>query len=162
MVGAALLALGRWHPADRLAPWLAGLTPGWAALLLWQQQRAGATLSRRLPPLALAGALLPAMLQADAAPLALVHAEDHASFDFAARLQQPLDPVPAAALAAWFEAHPRGVALLYVRPRDRDPARPAVFAQPFRGQYAVLVDAGQWRAWLQRPAAGGRSQMRSA
>ncbi|MBI3155556.1 MAG: hypothetical protein HYZ20_09105 [Burkholderiales bacterium] len=87
------------------------------------------------------------VLQRAGVPLARVGSVDHGSFDFAGRLREPLASIELHELGAWFEAHPAGVALWEIRPRDDDPERPARLRQPWRGKVMVMLDATQWPAW---------------
>lgn len=168
------LSLGRLH-ADA-ADWLSDVSP-WAALVpiaaalvawggrgavpgerdLWRLAGATAVLVGGLQA-ALFIAAGPALdarelgrrlgeLQRAGVPLALTGKEDHGSFDFAGRLQRPLEEVAAADLAAWFEAHPDGMAVRAVDRETYDPRRPAVYRQPWRGEYLVLVSAADHVAW---------------
>jgi 4-amino-4-deoxy-L-arabinose transferase-like glycosyltransferase len=175
-LAAATLSAGQWAERVGGAAWLADL-PAWvagavlaAALLPWAARRSGVD---RAPPwhVATAAWLTVAVVQAgvaDAAglaydarpvgqrlgdlqragvPLALVGMADEGTFDFHGRLRRPLQEVRVPALGAWFIDHPRGVAVWRVGPDRVDDARPALHRQPWRGQYLVMVDAAQWRAW---------------
>ena len=64
----------------------------------------------------------------------------HAQYQFAGRLGQPLAALHAPALADWLEAHPDGVAVVYLGAHEQAAPYRALFRQPYRGGAALLVD----------------------
>lgn len=70
----------------------------------------------------------------------------HAQYQFAGRLQRPLEEVRTPdEIQAWFRKHPDGVVVFYVRQTQGD-AGPALFSQPYRGESAMLLNAEQAKA----------------
>lgn len=111
----------------------------WASLLamLW-------LLAALLRPLAPAYDVAPmarelARYQAQGRPVAN-EGKYHAQYQFAGRLGQPLAALHAPALADWLEAHPDGVAVVYLRADEQAAPYRALFRQPYRGGTALLVD----------------------
>ncbi|MBI4989176.1 MAG: glycosyltransferase family 39 protein [Rhodocyclales bacterium] len=133
-----------------------------AALSVWFGRHSG----RRLPALALLSATAFALIQFYAAdnlwlrydvrPIAREigklqerglavanHGDYHAQYQFAGRLERPLDQVHTAAdIKAWFDRHPDGAIAFYAREAPGTPA-PALFSQPYRGESAMLLTADQ-------------------
>jgi len=68
----------------------------------------------------------------------------HAQFNFIGRLEQPvaelLEPTE---IGPWFDVHPDGMLIVYDDPRPGE-AAPA-FIQPYLGEHAMLLNAGQAR-----------------
>lgn len=172
-LGAALFWLSL-NP-DRFAlPSGIGVLPHWpglalamGALVLWGLGRRN---DRRLPLMAILGALTVAMLEFQAAgyfwtrydirPIAaeIRRLQDrgiplanrgmyHAQYQFAGRLTKPIDQIqPESALQDWFTRHPQGVVIAYLDPRSPDLRRNALFVQPYLDEYALLLNARQARA----------------
>lgn len=65
----------------------------------------------------------------------------HAQFQFSGRLKQPLAIVPRAEVQTWLEAHPDGVAVIYLSRRSELSPFHALAVQPFRGSFALLIDS---------------------
>ena len=137
---------------------LAALLAGWL----------GRQPARRLPVLALLGAAVFVLIQLyvadnlwrryDVRPIAAEirklqarglavanHGDYHAQFQFAGRLERPLEELETAGIPAWFDKHPDGAIVFYVQERKASPA-PALFRQPYRGESAELLNAEQARA----------------
>lgn len=75
------------------------------------------------------------------------HGDYHAQYHFLGRLERPLDQVYSAAdIQAWFNKHPDGVLVAYISPKSSDLAGEALFSQPYRGEFAMLLNASQARA----------------
>ena len=75
------------------------------------------------------------------------HGIYHAQYQFLGRLERPLDQVhPESKLRGWFDQHPDGVLVAYISPKSSDLAGEALFSQPYRGEFAMLLDASQARA----------------
>ncbi|MFN3885017.1 MAG: ArnT family glycosyltransferase [Rhodocyclaceae bacterium] len=79
----------------------------------------------------------------------------HAQFQFAGRLDEPLEQLDEGDLPAWLERHPTGAIVTYSDHWDR-PAG-ALFGQPYRGGFAVLLDAGAMRRPKEPAPALGQS-----
>lgn len=151
-----------------------GALPHWPGLFLIASALAAWGLARRaerrLPLVAILGALTVAMLECQAAgyfwtrydirpiateirrlqergiPLAN-RGMYHAQYQFAGRLTKPVDQIqPESGLQDWFDRHPQGVVIAYLDPHSPDLRRDALFAQPYLGEYALLLDARQARA----------------
>ncbi len=143
-------------------PWWPGALLVLAALLAgWSGRRN----NRRMPGLALLGAALyTAALftvsdnlwrRYDVRPLAeeLRKLQDrgipianngfyHAQFQFAGRLEKPIDELLSPTeIAPWFGKHPDGVVIIYDDPRPDESA--PVFIQPYLGEHAMLLNAEQ-------------------
>lgn len=75
------------------------------------------------------------------------HGDYHAQYHFLGRLERPLEEVDTpASVRAWFDAHPEGVVVAYLNPRSPELERAALFRQPYRGEFALLLDAEQAKA----------------
>jgi 4-amino-4-deoxy-L-arabinose transferase-like glycosyltransferase len=74
----------------------------------------------------------------------------HAQYQFAGRLRRPLQEVGAEAevrdAQSWFARHPDGVLVVYLSPKTFPPAAESLFVQPYRGEFAMLLNAPQARA----------------
>jgi 4-amino-4-deoxy-L-arabinose transferase-like glycosyltransferase len=67
----------------------------------------------------------------------------HAQYQFAGRLEHPIQQVEKARIAAWFEKHPDGRLIYYTaKPGDT----PAHFAQRYQSEFVLLLDREQARA----------------
>ena len=145
--------------------------PRWPGALLVLAALAAAWLGRkaawRMPALALLGAGCFALLQFyvadnlwrryDIRPLAREigklqargvpvanHGDYHAQYQFFGRLQKPIDELATPfEIKPWFEKHPDGVLIMYVTPKPGE--TPPLFSQPYIGETAQLLDAGQLR-----------------
>lgn len=62
----------------------------------------------------------------------------HAQFQFAGRLEHPLEELDTGELAAWLDSHPGGAVVAYFGKRRVRP-QAFLFQQPFRGDTAVIV-----------------------
>jgi 4-amino-4-deoxy-L-arabinose transferase-like glycosyltransferase len=75
------------------------------------------------------------------------HGDYHAQYHFLGRLEQPLDQVYSPAdIRAWFDKYPDGVLVAYISPKSPDLAEENLFSQPYRGEFAMLLNARQARA----------------
>ncbi|MCC6879283.1 MAG: glycosyltransferase family 39 protein [Rhodocyclaceae bacterium] len=75
------------------------------------------------------------------------HGDYHAQYQFPGRLARPLDQVHTPAdVQAWFDRHPEGVLVGYLSPKSSDLSGEALFSQPYRGEFAMLLNADQARA----------------
>ncbi len=68
----------------------------------------------------------------------------HAQFQFAGRLEQPLAQLGPDDLGPWLERNPQGAVVAYVSRKRQLPE--SLFSQPYRGETAVLMSAGQARS----------------
>lgn len=153
--------LGRGFPE-----WVASLSPSWGLLLaltgLALIRLSPATPERQLLALAasallvlstlLFGALGPAKpyydtgpvaqelarLQESGTPLAYVGSY-HGQFQFPGRLKQPLTALDADEIDAWIRANPDGLLLLNLRHPTAQQRAAAVFEQPYRGRWLLLL-----------------------
>ncbi len=145
---------------EHLQWWPGFLLIAGALVVAW----AGKETKRRVPSLAVLGAMAFASLQLYFTPIAwsaydvhpMAHEiaklqqqgkaianlkKYHAQFQFAGRLAKPIVELKPDELPAWVQKHPDGVVVVYVK-SDRLPAR-SLFSQPFRGGVAVLLNAEQ-------------------
>jgi hypothetical protein len=67
----------------------------------------------------------------------------HAQYQFAGRLEQPLEVISSQSLPAWFSRHPQGRAVVYVSSLKQAQALKPEFYQLYRGDVAVLVTQDQ-------------------
>ncbi|MDT3734968.1 MAG: glycosyltransferase family 39 protein [Denitratisoma sp.] len=169
-VGAAMVHLAPDGLSGKLDLW--ENLPRWPGVLLVLAAAAAAWLGRkaewRMASLATLGAALFALIQFyvadnlwrryDIRPLAQEirklqdrgvavanHGDYHAQYQFFGRLQQPVAELPTPFdIQPWFDKHPDGVLILYETPRAGAPA--PLFSQPYIGETAELLDAGQLRA----------------
>jgi 4-amino-4-deoxy-L-arabinose transferase-like glycosyltransferase len=65
----------------------------------------------------------------------------HAQFQFLGRLQEPLQPITTATIAAWTEKNPQGRIVTYVRPGAPLLKLDAEFSQTYRGQTVLVFPA---------------------
>ena len=83
-------------------------------------------------------------LQARGVPVAN-HGDYHAQYQFFGRLEKPIDELATPfEIKPWFEKHPDGVLIMYLTPKPGE--APPLFGQPYIGETAQLLDAGQLRA----------------
>jgi len=146
--------------------------PRWPGMLLILTAAAAAWLGRkpewRMAALAMLGATFFALAQCyvsdnlwrryDIRPLAQEigklqargiavanHGDYHAQYQFFGRLEKPIDELATPfEIQPWFEQHPDGVLIMYVTPKPGEAA--PLFSQPYIGETAVLLSAGQARA----------------
>ncbi|MGA9993586.1 MAG: hypothetical protein WBP86_14820, partial [Thiobacillaceae bacterium] len=67
----------------------------------------------------------------------------HAQYQFAGRLEQPLEVISSQALPAWFSLHPQGRAVVYVSSLKQAQELKPEFYQLYRGDVAMLVTRDQ-------------------
>lgn len=170
-VGAAMVYLAFAARPEAVAAWQdfppwPGAVLAVAALL---SGRIGRLPGRRLPALAMLSATAFALIQFymadnlwrryDVRPVALEirklqdrglavanHGDYHAQYQFAGRLERPLDQVRTTAdIQAWFDRHPDGAIVFYAR-ETGGAAAPALLSRPYRGESVMLLNAEQARA----------------
>lgn len=180
LLGGAMLYFALAGVPERLASWDdLPVWPGLALLLAaaglgWY----GRDQRRRLQALAVLGVAVLALVQiyvsASLAPAYDVHpialqirqlqdrgvpvangGRYHAQFQFAGRLEHPLDQLEYGEISQWLDTHPDGAVVMYAR-RGKVPAQSdTLFRQPYRGGVAMLLSAQQARTYLARD--GGNS-----
>jgi 4-amino-4-deoxy-L-arabinose transferase-like glycosyltransferase len=66
-------------------------------------------------------------------------AKYEAQYQFLGRLRHPLEVITEAEVSGWLAAHPHGRVVRYFRQWPQETGQQVEFAQPFRGQFAVVV-----------------------
>jgi 4-amino-4-deoxy-L-arabinose transferase-like glycosyltransferase len=79
----------------------------------------------------------------------------HAQFQFAGRLEQPLDQLQHGEILPWLDRHPNGVVVMYGRGENVPARNDMLFRQAYRGGVAMLLNAEQARSYL--ASDGGKS-----
>lgn len=147
--------------AGVISPWAGSAMLGFAVLwigvaprLHWRQGLVA--LAFVLTGLAQLGIVLPLAPAYDVTPMALElktlqqkgvpiahQGKYHAQYQFAGRLEQPLEAVSGEALPGWFERHPQGRAVVYVSSLTQALHVKPEFYQLYRGDVAMLVNREQ-------------------
>lgn len=177
LIGIAMLYFAVAGLPEKLADW--GRMPFWPGIMLLMIVPITAWFGRdprwRLPSLAILGAAAIALMQVyvaknigssfDVHPIAnqIKQLQDggipvanagryHAQFQFAGRLEKPLEQLNEDEISPWLDKNPAGVVVMYANRKNVQ--ADVLFSQAYRGELAMLLSADQARAYL----AGGRAK----
>ncbi|HYP68462.1 MAG TPA: glycosyltransferase family 39 protein, partial [Thiobacillaceae bacterium] len=147
--------------AEAISPWAGSAMLGLGLLWLvvsprlhWRHGLVG--LAFALPALVQLGVVRPLASAYDVTPMALQlrrlqqngvpiahEGKYHAQYQFAGRLERPLEVISSQSLPEWFSHHPQGRAVVYVSSLKQAQALKPEFYQLYRGDVAVLVTRDQ-------------------